>query len=432
MTYSHENYEVWKARGSFLSANDTYRQPLGQVEIYRNRNRKENEKIPCVVEIFCEDCYQKQLQYEKGVVNYVNRYEKKMLHTEVFDAWRGASSDEKSQTLPWHGSKIIELLAKEGHPYVEALIPVDGREYEDYSEVIQENPKMLLDSKSLSELDDNVKMPASYVLLARPGIPLSFNVISRYLKCPDFVNTIQVYRLRFDNVSDPRGVARKLGAELYQLIRRDASMPYTVLITEDVYSHDKSHTNNLLIALIRRYDGSNQRSSADYHTYHINNPYHQLVSLRTLYDEIAKGDLSSHYESYDDDLVENALREFLRGWGSGGCLHVVQHAMPLSSSTRTGRPPFPMTSHNIKEKSDLSVNNPLQGELLELAVNCRKLQTGVPLFGFIQDTQELVQYKSKENNAYVPLVFKKRIHAQNVLNDPECADILKTLYCSRW
>jgi hypothetical protein len=438
--YISEVYEVWEARQDLLERyGKKPRHPLGQLKLDQDRNRLNQDKVACEVELFCDECYERQQVYEAGVPAYVNRYSNLFIHRDILNGWRQIINPNQ-RVLPWHQSHIMARLARDGHPYVEALIPVDGREVDDYRKVLERRPSLLSEGKSLSQLPDPITMPASYVLLlAEPGRLKNFAVISRYLKCPEFANFIQVYVVTFRQRVDLQHNSQRIGEALSRVVDEKTSTPYTVVISQDAHKKDRSHERTLLVSLIRRFDGNNHRGRGD------------VINMKTVKESIAWGLMNQEsigrgrmdpYKCLPDIVeIENTLTQVVEKELNGDFRGYPQGPTPLSSAIQHLANPLAGTNqefltYGIQEESVLPIESRLvsQNDLakpkMALMVNCIRVGPGKQVIGYIEETDELFQVTST-TNCCVPLVVQQKRHAKNLLNFESQVDVLDTLYIRR-
>jgi hypothetical protein len=430
--YISDVYEVWEARQELLERYGTKpRHPLGKLQLDQDCNRRDQDKVACEVELFCEKCYEKQRVYEAGVPAYVNRYSNLFIHQDILNGWRQIINPNQ-RVLPWHQSHIMTRLARDGHPYVDALIPVDGREVDDYRKVLNDGWGLLLsEAKSLAQLPDPITMPASYVLLlAEPGRLKNFAVISRYLKCPEFVNFIKVYTVTFVKQADLQQKSQRIGEALSRVVDEKTSTPYTVVISRYAYKNDGSHEKTLLVSLIRKFNGNNHRGRGD------------AVNMKSVKESIAWGVVDQYKCEYDTTEIKKTLKQVVVDEpGSEGNVLDNQVPTPLSSAIQHLANPLAGTnqeflSYGIQEESTLPVNrqlvspNDLAKPKTALMINCTRVGPNERVVGYIEETGELFQVTST-TNCYVPLVVQQKTHAINLLNFKHQVEVLRTLYHRR-
>jgi hypothetical protein len=389
LTHANDLYRVWQLR-RLITKPGAISQAL-QLTVNKDRDRLPTHQIGCSIEFICITCNEKRITYESRVLSYIMRHEKQFACNELLDFKRRSHADR----MPWSGSTILQLMALDAHPYLDAVIPVDGRELDPY----KEEGTGLVDWPRIRELADPV-MPYSYQLHVRqtPN-PECFELISRYIRLHYFDNSISVFAVKTLPNSRNWSSLEDLASDIRKgLFDRDGDdddddrklPPHSLWITKTHVDLTGTHEQGtLLVILFTRIRDV---------------PQHLASSI---------GDRSFKPSCSVHSHVERCLRKI-----KGTTLEPRQMPLPIYSYELRNHMPVKMSS-GPTEKIEAN-NNALLEDMIIFSMNCCQLsRTRQAFYGVAEGRvfrASLVNPNSAVPPPPIPILYKQQQHANAVNN----------------
>ncbi len=385
LTHANDLFRVWQLR-RLITKPGTISQAL-QLIVNKDRDRLPTHQIGCSIEFICITCNEKRIAYENRVLSYIMRHEKQFACNELLDFKRRSNAHR----MPWSGSTILQLMALDAHPYLDAVIPVDGRELDPY----KEEGTGLVDWNRIRELADPV-MPYSYQLHVRqtPNFEC-FELISRYIRLHYFDNSISVFAVKTVpnsmKWSSSEDLASAIHDRLLHLDDDDRKLPpHNLWITKTHVDLTGTHEQGTLLVIL-------------------------FTRIRDVPEHLARsiGDRSFKPSCSVHAHVETCLRGI-----QGTVLEVRQAPLPIYSYEMRNAMPVKMSSgptENIE-----AINNALLENMIIFSMNCCQLSRTRQAFYGVAEGRVFRASLLNPNSAVapppIPILYKQQQHANAVNN----------------